>query len=791
MQNTTTLLCFFFWSLTTLLLLNAQERSNQTTAPVQTIRGQVIDATTKRSIEGVIILIEGNGYRRNGRTSREGTYKLEKIPIGRYTIQARMIGYQPYYFSVVLTSGKEYVLTIELQESYITTKQVEVTSTNNPYAPLNENTVVSTHQFSMNDVERFAGTRGDPSRMAQNFAGVVGQNNLRNDIIIRGGSPTELLWRLDGLDIPNPNHFGTQGSTGGPVGAINTNVLANSDFLTGGFPAEYSDKMSGVFDLRTRNGNNERYEFLGQLSYNGAEAGAEGPLGFAKGSFIANYRYSFLDVLTNLGMDLGIVGVPRYQDGFAKVHLIPDGNNTIDITSMFGANTIFMDRSSREDVLTGDWNLKSSNNFSSVGVRWQHLISDNAVGVLLLGHVRSAYTTAIDSITCSPQSIHTIVDIDRWFDQQSFEGYTNAKYTLTVIPYQNHILRFGVEGRYRFYELLEKRYTDGWGIYTTWDINATGNTVQYLGYADWNWKISPLLTTNIGIHSQYLTLSNRATIEPRIGIKYEIASGQFISAAYSVHRQSLPLLLYYSSPRSSTLDFMESRHTIVGYSTEVAKDILLKVESYYKDITRVPVSGDIQDSWSFLNSGTNFGSVGGKVNIASTGTGRCYGAELTVLRHFNDGYYFTTTASYIRQLFTASDGIERYGGFDNRVVFNLLAGYEWKVSESLTIECSGRYSFAGGTPYTPIDERTSKLRNQTFFEESQSFSQRKPSFQRVDVKVDFRTNYAGVSIIGYFSVENLFNTKNVLEYQWSVARQRVDTVYQLGFFPLGGVRVEF
>ncbi len=189
------------------------------------------------------------------------------------------------------------------------------TATNNDLA------VVSARSFNVDDTKRYAGALGDPSRMAANFAGVVGGNDSRNDIVVRGNSPTGMLWQLEGLNIPNPNHFGALVSTGGPVSILNNNNLDKSDFMTSAFPAQYGNATAGVFDLKLRDGNNQKREFMGQVGFNGFEFGAEGPFSkTSKASYILNYRYSTLAIFQALGIEFGTgSNTPLYQDLNFKV----------------------------------------------------------------------------------------------------------------------------------------------------------------------------------------------------------------------------------------------------------------------------------------------------------------------------------------------------------------------------------------------------------------------------------------------------------------------------------------
>jgi hypothetical protein len=247
-------------------------------AQTQTIRGVVEDGEGKMPIIGASVVILNSDPLLGTTTDLDGKFKIENVLVGRHDLQITYLGYEPRTLSgVILYSGKELILNVEMQERVMKQDEVVVKASRRKEQVLNTMATVSARVFSTEEAERYAGTRNDVSRMATNFAGVRGANDATNDIVIRGNSPTGLLWRLEGIDIPNPNHFGNLGSTGGPVSMLNSNVLSNSDFLTGAFPSDYGNGISGVFDLRMRSGNNEKHEFLGQIGFNGVELGAEGP----------------------------------------------------------------------------------------------------------------------------------------------------------------------------------------------------------------------------------------------------------------------------------------------------------------------------------------------------------------------------------------------------------------------------------------------------------------------------------------------------------------------------------
>ncbi len=768
------------------VLLSVASFSNEEAEYVQTIKGTISNSKNIQPIVGASISVVGTKY--GAYSAKDGSYRISNVPIGRYSVKISAIGYEPRVFNILLTSGREIVLNAQLNEDVVQLQQVVISDKKANFLPINESVIVSANEFSIDDVQRFAGSRMDPARMAQNFAGVLGANDTRNDIIIRGGSPIELLWRIDGLDIPNPNHFATQGATGGPVGAINIMLLDNSDFLTGAFPAEYYDKNSGVFDLRFRQGNKERYEYYGQLGFNGFEFGAEGPLPFSWGSFISSYRYSFLGLLHLMGIDFGFTGIPQYQDFAIKVNLTNLNRHQFDLTSIGGTSDIHIKQSETKDVYTGDQDIKNGTDFLGIALNWTYLISNKLYLKTLTGTSLTRYRTYIDSITTDENN--KVLDLSPWFETKSNENYHTIKSVLNYSPSQFHYIKFGAEYRYKFFNFNEKRFSasDDGNYYT---LNANDNTNQIFAFTDWNYRITRDLSTTLGLASNYLQVSNKAYFDPRISIKYNLNDNNSINLGFGIFHQSLPLTIYYQSEFNKKLESMRSIHYVLGYNWLINEDMIFKFETYYKDISNVPVDFKKLSSFSLLNSGANFGRVFASDSLVSDGIGRSYGAELTFIKHFTNHYYITSTLSFVRQQYKGSDGIWRWGAFDNQFIFNILAGYEWVISPSFAIEFACRYTIAGGSPYTPIDIAKSNQFSETYYLDEQAFSLRNPNYQRMDIKIDFRDNYKSFSIISYISFENVLNHQNVLMRIWDNKNQQEKVIYQLGLFPIGGIRIEF
>ncbi|MEY4926019.1 MAG: hypothetical protein RI894_455, partial [Bacteroidota bacterium] len=331
----------------TILALFAQKTPTTPTNSTQTIRGLILDKESKFPLAGATVVIATANPLQGTTADESGVYRIEGVSLGRHTLTISLLGYKPQTVeNVIVNSGKEVVMDFSLEESVIEQKEVVITATKRGEVR-NEMATVSARPFSIEETERYAGSRGDPARMASNFAGVQGADDSRNDIVIRGNSPSSVLWRFEGVDIFNPNHFSTPGTGGSPVSILNNKWLGNSDFYTGAFPADYGNSIAGAFDLRMRNGNNEKYEFSGQFGFLGTEVLAEGPFSKnSKSSWIASYRYSTLSVIGYLGINFGTDAIPRYQDGAFRFNFPLKNNASIAVFGVGGTSDI--------DILVSD-----------------------------------------------------------------------------------------------------------------------------------------------------------------------------------------------------------------------------------------------------------------------------------------------------------------------------------------------------------------------------------------------------------------------------------------------------
>jgi hypothetical protein len=779
----------YIYSFIILLLVSGNVLGQDKQDPQQTVKGTVVTTIGKQPVIGARIQLAGTA--KGTKAKDDGTYRVENVAPGRYTLNVSAPGYEPTSKEIVVSSGRQVIVNFELLEKVVKGEEVVVSANDEDnFKTINESAVISAAEFSIDETKRYAGSLSDPARMAQNFAGVVGASDRRNDIIIRGGSPTELLWRVDGIDVANPNHFANQGGTGGPINAINTNLLDNSDFMTGAFPAEYGNKLSGVFDLHTRRGNEERYEMLAEMGFAGVEAQVEGPIpGLEKSSFIANYRLSTIQFFDALGIDLGFDGVPQYYDISAKTDIKLSNSDQLKFFGLYGDSYIESFMSTRDTVYTGDEDVTYGTKLGIAGLSWQHIYSERTIGTLSLSTVFNSYHLKVDSVYASED--FKMISKANTFGYDNDEGYYGIKYVLSHSLNPSNLLSGGLEYRSLYYTLDEQEVPGTGNDGYTYGIHAKGTAGQTLGYINWNWRPIAELTFNTGLFAQYLDISGKTAIDPRFGVSYAIDVANTVSAGYGIFHQSQPLGIYYGNPRNIDLDFTQATHYILGWTHLFAYDLQAKAEGYLKQYKHAPVEQSESSYISLLNVGAEFNGISTNDPYTSDGEGKTYGAELSLTKRFTDGYYVTATGSYVRQEFTGADGIWRFGTFDNKFIGNLLAGVEWKTSENFSIEFSTKFTYAGGAPYTPIDMDSSRYYGETRYDIKNPYSLRNKPFHRLDLRIEFKNNFNGWSLSGFFLIDNLLDVKNIERRYYRQATDSVEEIYQFGFFPVGGFRIEF
>ena len=752
----------------------------------QNIRGVVLDKLSQTPIIGATIAVQNST--KQVQTDNSGNYLLNDMAPDRYEIKVSFSGYKEVIIpNVIVTSGKEVILDITMEDEFNKLNEVVVKASNKA-GTINKLASVSARTFSMEEVNRFAGGRSDVARLAANFAGVSTPDDSRNDIVIRGNSPVGVLWRIDGMNVTNPNHFASVGTTGGAVSALNTNLLKNSDFFTSAFPAEYGNANSGVFDIGFRNGNSKKRETTVQLGViTGLEATTEGPINKEKGSsYLVGYRYSLAGVAQAAGVDIGTTATPTYQDLTFKLNGSTTKFGKFSLFGILASSTINID-GGNSNTLYGNGNQVD---FAS------------KIGILGLNHFKQinskSYMSSTIGLNYTNNTINSY-DFDRatstsFTKEMSDVGKTGYNFSTTYNLKINSKVFFkaGIQDELMGLDLFYKtkqNSNDTWK--QIWDTNSYTNLAQAFVHGKFN--LSDQLTLNAGLHSQKFFLNESFSIEPRLGLKYAINSQSSFNLGYGLHSQMQPINVYFLqtqnqdgsySYNNKNLDFTKSQHFVLGYDLQPLKDWRLKTEIYYQQLSNVPVN-TFSSSYSMLNTGSSF-KTELEDNLTNTGTGKNYGAEVTIEKFFSNGYYGLFTSSLYSSKYKGSDGIERNTAFNGKYVFNILGGKEWKVGSENRNKFATDIKFtnAGGRAYTPIDLTASQSLNREVVS-SDAYSANYTNYFRLDVKGTYTINSKNKQLSQSFSLDlqNVSNHKNMFSQSYDNQRQNVSTTYQLGFFP--------
>jgi hypothetical protein len=770
--------------------------------PTQTIRGRVTDKESKSPLPGATIILLNSNPLVGTVTDLDGNFRISGVPVGRQGISISYIGYKPAAFEgLIVNSAKEIVIEAELEEQVIQGAEVEIKAYSLRDETINRMAAVSARSFSVEETEKYAGSRGDVARMAMNYAGVSAANDQRNDIIIRGNSPGGLLWRLEDVDIPNPNHFAENGTTGGPVGMLNNNLLVNSDFFTGAFPAEYGNALSGVFDLKMRNGNNERQEFLFQVGFNGFELGAEGPFSKkSKASYLANFRYSTLELMDDI-IDIGTTGVPKYKDLSFKLNF-PLKKGNLSVFALAGDSEIAMidskgENENKQDLYTDEgMDITNRSRMVASGISYTSYLNEHTYFKLNLSGVFQDGGTLVDTLDVAgvphPNFDHNYTDY-----KASLSGYLHTKYN-------SHLsARFGFVADRMGFDLLSQEFNvadNDFRPVIDYNQGLDDGVSLYQTYAQATWRINNELSVIPGLHFSYLDMNGSTSLEPRLGLSWQMAENQKLSLGYGLHSRAQTSPTYFLGTwqpdgtlieTNKELGFTRSHQFVLGYDRYLSANTRLKTEVYYQSLYDVPV--EIQESsFSMLNTGASWG-FGAQDSLVNNGTGTNYGLEFTLERFFSRNIYYLATVSLFESNYKGSDGVERSTAFNGNYVVNTLVGKEFSINSRSAFNIDFKLSFAGGKRYTPVDLEASQAAGSTEYDNSKAFSEQFDPFFKADIKFGYRLNGKNkrVSQEWQFYIENFTNHENVLTQVYSKSENKVNEVYQLGFFPMIQYRIHF
>jgi hypothetical protein len=647
------------------------------------------------------------------------------------------------------------------------------------------------------EILKSAAALQDVSRYVQGLPGVViGTNDFRNDIIVRGGSPLENLFIVDNVEIPNINAFANFASAGGTVSLLDAELLQDVTFLTGGYPAPYINRTSSVLQVTQREGNREAFEGWATLGFAGAGAILEGPIdvgkGARKGSWVVSARRSFLDLFTQ---DVGFGGVPVVYsfNGKAVYDLTP--RDRIWISNLTGVDEIRLGLTDSTDLdeEIANFDIRYDGWRSATGVNWQRTFGSRGVGLFGITHSEAKVGQQVKDLVAPgvpPPGAPTEDVIARSpvvYLEDSREGETTIKYDLTVhVPLFDTVQAGGSFKTFRIDYMVESPfgndspYSPVAGI-DPFSLETRFRSYQTGAYLQTSKQMTSRANVTLGGRVDHYAILSQARFSPRAGVKVRLTDAlSWNSSAGSYYQQ--PAFLFVSAfPQNSSLVPWRADHYVTGLAWSPMADMRMTAEAYRKTYTRYPVASDLP-TVSLANIGDTFDVREILFPLTSAGEGYSAGVELFVEKRLTSKLYGQGNLSFSRTRHAGLDGVLSPGSFDYPFVLNLLGGYRL----SSLWEVSTRLSFLAGRPFTPYDPAVSTAQRRGVYDLRRVNADRAPDYARVDVRVDRTITVGGRPLNLFIGVQNVTNRRNFAGYSWNRRTNSQQFGEQQGIFPILG-----
>ena len=757
----------------------------KTEKPTQTVRGIVLDSKTNAPIEFATVRIMNVGSL-GSTTDSLGRFRIDNVPVGRCNIQTSYVGYNTNIFNEIpVTSSKEVYMEITLDENIHSLAEVVIQPEIKKDKPLNAMTITGGRMISMEEAGRFANGFDDPARLSSAFAGVAGDVGT-NAVAIRGNSPQFTQWRLEGVEIPNPTHFADlTGLGGGFLSALSTQVIGNSDFYNGAFPSEYSNALSGIFDIQIRNGNNQKYEHTFQLGILGIDLASEGPISRKHGSsYIFNYRFSTTSLATGNDMNL------KYQDLSFKLNFPTRKAGTF---SIWGIGLI--DRYKPEAIDRDEWETQGDRQSGNTafdkaagGLTHKYLINADTYIRSSLAATYSKDRTRADQMTEDDKLVH-VGDIRNSKWDIVFNSYLNKKFN------SNHINRTGITVTGLQYD-LDYKISPNFGLDIPMEQISKGNggSCVLSAYSSSVINLSNHLTTSLGITAQYFTLNKNWTVEPRAALKWSFNPKHALALAYGLHSRREKLDYYFVEQEANGktesnryLDFSKAHHFGLTYDWNINSYMHLKVEPYYQYLFRIPVEEN--SSFSIINHQSFYLDR----ILKNRGSGVNYGIDITLEQYMKNGFYYMITASLFKSKYKAGDNIWRNTRLDKNYLLNILAGKEWMVGRNKqnVLSLNGRIFFQGGDRYTPVDEGKSMIEHDIKFDETRAYSKKFDPSINGDISFSYRINKKKISHEFSIKMLNVGMRTGMHFYQYNEKTHKIEKKDGSGLIPNISYKIYF
>ena len=786
----------------------------------QTVRGTIIDTDSKLPLIGATVLITGTNPPVGTATDAKGNFRIERVPVGRITLQLSYIGYEPKTVQdIVVNSGKEVVLDFALQEAVIKMDDAIVKAYRKKGEAVNEMSQLSLHSITLEETKRFTGGMDDPARVVSSYAGVA-SSDASSDIIVRGNSPKYMQWRLDGAEISSPYHMDDQNSSFGALTALNNNLLATSDFYTGAFSSEYGDVISCVYDVKLRAGNNEKFEATAGIGLMGTELTLEGPFkkGYS-GSYLFNYRYSSITLINNIGL-LNVPGVVNYQDATFKVVLPTKRTGTFSIYGLGGLSGFSMNNMGPEDLSTPGRPTSSAliskdfhkaNYLANIGLN--HVLSLNEKSFIKTS-LNYSGTGADDDVfeTDTLRTYNTGGEpvsesiSPRMHTVQSRIVNSAIRGAITYSNKINNKNKIQVGTKYTLYN-----FNNNQSIYNNTEaslinVNDFRNNLSAINnFISWKHSFNENIILVAGLHNMNILSRNKSTIEPRLSVNWKIDNTNSVHLGYGMHSTTESVHNYFTKiPQSDgsylepnkNLGLLKAHHFVLGYEKRFTENLLGKIEVYYQYLYNLPVENNNASNYATINEGIDYKYV----ELVNKGTCKNYGLELSLERFFDKNFYFLVNGSLFDSKYKTLEGVWRNTRYNSNYIVNILFGKEFKnlgKKQNQTLALNTKVLFEGGERYIPLIRDAQgnvavEPENDRYFDYSKAYNNKLNNIFLLNLSVSYKFNRPRATHEIFLDMMNLTNSKGrVAEYYDVNKPGKVGYITQFGCFPNLMYRIYF
>lgn len=782
------------------------------------IRGVVIDSHTEQALPGVNVYILDSGI--GTATDNEGRFILDGLTPGSYHVRFEMMGYKPQTkLNLPVSPDRDLELTIRLQRTVLEMQDIVVTP---DFFKKAKDAVISDRSVDFTEIISDPGSSMDVQRMMQTLPSVVSGTDQYNEVIVRGGAPGENLFVMDHIEIPNPNHFGDQGSGGGPIGMLNPLFISEVDFYAGSFPVRYGDKASSVMDIQLREGNRKKRELEIDMAMHGIGAMAEGPIQKGKGSYLFSYHKSYLDLII---ASIGMTAVPKYYSLQGKVAYDLNQKHKLIWNGLYGSDKISIEEDAYTDI-SNIYLVDVKGHEYATGISWKGLWSENLYSLLTLYKVENYWWNKVSTgekglialkddtesnlalkgdlvYRVSPRSEITtgfsIKNLDyryhNWSDADTVFGYhyyldggTVAR-ELTDWPYPGRVDSVVAVAELEYYDI--------------WEINRRIESRKWAAHFQYKWNPLPRVTLISGLRYDYFAYTGFSSLSPRLGVSCHFTPVTRLNFGIGRHYQS-PVNHYLAlNPVNSKLKSKYSDQVVLGFEHLFARDIRGTIELYCRRYNDIPIPVSMLTADSLDRSDNEY---------VNAGKGHVEGIELFVQKKLYDRFHWILSYSYYvsKREDPRYPGKEYISSYDFRNVFTFVLGYKedlrerswyrrikdqrwykwtaWLLPFADEIEISLRWRYLDGKPYTR--QQFDPYTRRWYISARQPYNtERFPDYHRLDLMLGRRFIFQKVNLVVFLDIQNAYNRNNIWDYSYTNDGNK-EVIYQYKLMPVGGFTLE-